>query len=378
MAVSLTNNNLSDGEYSDEDFRQNKLKDAQTYEDTVQALKDADELIKYAKIGRHFIMVNQNVVPLNPQNGLPSLAVESELGVNYFNNYLRAMIFRRGLSYISYGNDFIQTDIAGINISDRVRLLDNKMMVGVSFETKWDNTVNDVNTPRTTYNTFNTSVTAYPAPDLPSFTLGYALYTRKNPIGLNNVIVDDTLATIDDTLAAMSSSSIADESVNRFFLNANYDFNMIVRSSAQLSISVALKKDATYFKRDQNSVNISASLTSYYKIPLQTSLGFTISSNVSYFAIQDTTTGLYSTGTEKQKFNYQTLSLSARYRMLDDRLTFIAAAAPTFGDFKRLLIQAGSEYQVADNHYFTGQFDFMKNTGRANDIVFSIIYRLTY
>jgi hypothetical protein len=364
-AFSLENNDISPGNYTDEDIDEFKGV-GDTTKNQVDAKKEADDLKKIAKIVRSFITVNSGLSPLNPIKGMPSLAYESELSLNYFNNYLRAMVFRRGIAYTSYGNDFVQNDIAGINISDRVRMFNNKIMASVSYETKSNNTQNDANTPTTTYNTLNTSVTAYPSAELPSFTVGYGLNTRKNPIDL----------AINTT--RLDSLSIADEKTNRFFIAANYDFHMVVRNSLTASVSMANKKDNTFYKRDQDNINFSAMVSSFFSIPLQTTIGVIVSRTAAYSA-WDTVQHAYLGITQEQStFNYQTISLGARYRIMNDRLNLLATVAPSFGDFKRLLIQAGVEYQVVENHYLVSQFDFIKNSGRASDTVFSILYRFMF
>jgi hypothetical protein len=367
-AISLENKDISTGNYTDEEIDEFKgvndtTKTPQQIED---AKKEADDLKRIAKIVRSFITLNSELSPLDPIKGMPSLAYESELSLNYFNNYVRAMVFRRGIAYTSFGNDFVQNDIAGINISDRVRLFNNKIMASVSYETKSNNTQNDANTPTTTYNTLNTSVTAYPGVKLPSFTVGYGLNTRKNPIDL----------AINTT--RLDSLSIANEKTNRFFIVANYDFHMVVRNSLTASVSMANKKDNTFYKRDQDNINFSAMVSSFFSIPLQTTIGVIVSRTAAYSA-WDTVQHAYLGITQKQStFNYQTISLGARYRVMNDRLNLLATVAPSFGDFKRLLIQAGVEYQVVENHYLVSQFDFIKNSGRASDTVFSILYRFMF
>ncbi|MBN1399015.1 MAG: hypothetical protein JXA06_13360 [Bacteroidetes bacterium] len=363
-AMSLENNDITIGSYTDEEIDEFKgVNDpTKTPEQRQKAQEEADDLKKIAKTMRSFITVNADLSPLDPIKGMPSLAFESELSLNYFNNYIRAMLFRRGISYSSYGNDFIQNDIAGFNISDRVRFLQNKIIASISYENKWNNTQNEAGTPTTSYNTFNTYVTAYPGINLPSFTIGYGLYTRKNPIELNT------------NSSPLDSILVANESTNRFFLSSNYDFHMLVRNSLSASLSIANKKDNTFYKRDQDNVNFSALVVSSFSIPLQTTFGFIINHTAAY-SMPDTS-GVNATTT--QKFDYQTLTLGARYRLLDDRLNLLATIAPSFGDFKRLLMQAGAEYQVMENHYLVSQFDFIDNSGRASDTIFSILYRFMF
>ncbi len=223
-AISMVNNDISSGNWTDDEFKQFGIGKS-------DSAKVVDDYISIAKIGRNFITVNDQIWPINPaSSSLPSLAYESELTLNYFNNYVRAMVFRRGVAYKSFGNEFIQQDIAGINISDRIRLFDNRMMASVSYETKSNNTQNEASNPTTTYNTLNTSVTVYPGVDLPSFTVGYGLNSRKN----------DVSATETDSVKLLG---IAHENTDRIFVAANYDFRMVVRNSATASLSIATKKD---------------------------------------------------------------------------------------------------------------------------------------
>ncbi len=364
---SLENNDISPGSYTDEEIDEFEgVNDpTKTPEQIEDAKKEADDLKKVAKIVRSIITINSGLSPLNPIKGMPSLAFESELSLNYLNNYLRAMVFRRGISYTSFGNDFVQNDIAGINISDRVRMFNNKIMASASYETKSNNTQNDALTPTTTYNTLNTSITAYPSAELPSFTIGYGLNTRKNPIDLS----------IDTT--QIDSLSIASEKTDRFFIAMNYDFQMVVRNSLTASVSIANKKDNTFYKRDQDNINFSTMISSFFSIPLQTTIGVIVSHTASYSA-WDSVQQVYLNTTQKQMFNYQTISLGARYRIMHDRLNLLATVAPSFGDFKRLLLQAGAEYQVRENHYLVSQFDFIKNSDNASDVVFSILYRFMF
>jgi hypothetical protein len=383
-AMSMTNNNIAGGNWTDDDFKNLGIGKS----DSVTVV---DDYIKTAKLGRNFITVNDQLWPVNPASAsLPSLSYESELSLNYFNNFVHAMIFRRGLAYKSFGNDFIQTDIVGLSISDRIRLLDNKMLLSASYETKSNNTQNDANTPTTTYNTLNTYITVFPGANLPSFTVGYGMNTRKNPIDLSkDYAKNQTIILEADTAGwgqVMNNYAViptgegrntADEMTNRFFLAANYDFNLLTRQSATLSASIANKKDNTFYKRDQDNVSFSAALTTFYKIPLQTTIAFILSRNETYAALQDIARGYLKT-TEGKSFNYQTVSLNMRYRILNDRLNLMAAIAPSSGDFKRLLMQGGIDYQVVENHFLAGQVDVIQYPGKENDVIGSIIYRFIF
>ena len=395
VAFSLENTDISQGDLSDAaiDSVKGVFDTTKTAADHNKALTDADDLKKLAKLGRNFITINENLTPLDPMSGFPSLAIESELTANYFNNYVRALVFRRGKNYRSYGNEFVQTDIAGINLSDRIRMFANRVMTSFSYETKWNNLQRDNSKPVTTFNTFNGSVTMFPGLQLPTFTLGYGFITRKNPIDLSAsyssnkpVLMDrDTLNNLayqlDTTRFTVINSgngiNTADEITNRIFVATNYDFTLGMRHSATATLSLANKKDNTFYKRNQDNISVSTSLTTTYKIPLQTTLSIIVSHNATYAATQDTTKA-YLSNTQQQTFNYQTISFGARYRLLQDRLNLLATVAPSFGDFKRFLIQAGADFQIKENHFLTGQLDFIQNPDNKNDVLASLVYRFMF
>ncbi|GEM_PF-347614 len=379
VAFSLENTDISGGNYTDDDFKAFKLAGATNAADSAKGLKDAQDLIDLAKMGRNFIIVNPNMSPIDPVAGFPSLAVESELTLNYFNNYIRALAFRRGKNFKSYGNEYVQTDIAGINLSDRIRMLDNRLMTSISYETKWNNLANDNSKPVTTFNTFNGSVTMYPGVKLPTFTLGYGFNTRKNPIVLN---LNYTIVGIDTTASPSSkadSLNYADEKTDRFFFATNYEFYLLSRQSLNATVSIANKKDNTFNLRHQDNVSVATALTTnYVKLPLQTTIAVIVSHNATYAALQDSITRNYLSSTNQLTFDYQTISLTARYRLMNDRLNLLATLAPSFGDFQRTLIQCGVDYQVMENHYLVGQLDFINNPGKSNDVVASLMYRFTF
>jgi hypothetical protein len=379
VAFSLENTDISGGNFTDADYDSLELGTLganATYDDTLRALDDSKTLKDAAKLAKNIITVNANLMPLDPITGLPTLAVESELTLNYFNNFIRSMVFRRGRNYKSYGNDFVQTDIAGFNVSDRIRLFSNRVMTSLSYETKWNNLQNETSKPRTTFNAFNGSITAYPGAKMPTLTIGYGFNTRSNEINLHL----DTLYNgieISVPSSRLDSLNYADEITNRYFFATNYDFYMAARQSFTASVSLANKTDNTFNLRNQDNVNISFSLTTNYKIPMQTTVAVMVSHNEIYSAARDAS-GLYIPGTTSMTFDYQTISMNARYRMFKDRLNLLATLAPSFGDFKRFLIQAGADYQLIENHYIVGQLDFIQNPGRDSDVIASLIYRFAF
>jgi hypothetical protein len=361
VAFSETNKDISGGSWNDNDFKQ--LGSGKS--DSASVVND---YINTAHIARNFITVNDQLWPANPMGPtVPSLAVESELTLNYLNNFLRVFVFRRGSTYISFGNDYVQTDIMGLNVSDRIRMLNNRVMASLSYETKADNTDHTA-MPTTHYNTITTSVTAIPGSDLPTFSVGLVLSTRKNSVTL------DANATIID------SSEVANDATQRFYGSVSYNFDFLARQSFSLSVSTAKKTDDTYFLHNQNNFNLSTSLTTNYAIPLQTTISAVLSTNASFQADTSTVSGIFSylPSTIEQTFNYQMVSFNARMRVIEDELNAFATIAPSFGAFSRVLYQAGADYQIVKNHFIVAQMDFVHNSGASNNVIASLAYRFSF
>jgi hypothetical protein len=355
-SLSLGNSDISGGSFSQADYDQLKASDP-----------DAGEsLEKLGKIAEKFITVNQFLFPTNPVGkGLPGVAFESALTLNYFNNYLTGMFFRRGASYKSFGNDFLQTDIQGFLISDRIRMFDNRVYLSLSYEAKSDNTA-ETKEGTTDFGYFNSSVTVNPA-DFPSFTIGY---------GFNNRVADYNIISGSDSSIA-KISKFADDVTNRFYIGTNYDFvAMGNRQNVGLTVSIAAKDDRTFYKANQNNLFLQLNWSQEYRIPLQTVVGFSISNNKNDLQLFNPA-GADSILTTNE-FNYTSVSLGARYRMMNDNLRLAADVVPTFGAISRVNFQAGAQYTIDQSHNLELFFGYIQNAALADDIISSLIYRFNF
>lgn len=355
-ALSLTNTDISGGSFTQADYDQLKASDPETG-------KNIEDI---GKIAEKIITVNEFLFPTNPVGkGLPSISLESSLNLNYLNNYLTGLFFRRGASYVSFGNDFLQTDVQGFLVSDRIRMFDNRVYLSLSYERKQDNTA-DTKEGTTTFGYFNSSVTVSPV-NFPSFTLGF---------GFNDRVADfNAISGSDSSVATISK--FADEKTNRFYVGANHDFAaMGNRQSVAFVLSIANKKDNTFYKANQNNLFLQLSWTSEYRIPLQTVVGFGISNNKNDLQTF-TALGADSVLTTTE-FNYTSVTLGARYRLLGDKLRLAADVIPIFGAISRVTFQAGGQYAITQNHHLELFFSYIQNSALADDMISSLIYRFNF
>ncbi len=351
-SVTVTNTDITNGSFSQEDYDSLKKQDKETGED----------LERLGKQISRFFTVNENVFPTNPfGTDLPGLTLESILTLNYFNNYLQGYYFKRGSAYRSFGNDFIQADFEGFLVSDRVRLFENRVYLSLSYESKHDNTANN-KAATTQYRNLNASVTVSPI-NLPAFTLGYGNFGRESDL---NIFSPDS----------SKASKSADELTNRYFVGASYDFDFLARQSLTLNVSISDRKDATIYKRDQTNMYATANLTTRFIMPLQTVIGFSVNRN------ENTLQSFGSAGQDssliKDNFDYTTLFFSAQYRLLNDDLRLVANILPSIGDIQNVNIQIGADYAVFDRHSVELYFNYVKNKNIADDTIASLIYRFAF
>jgi len=356
-SVALSNKDITEGNFTDADYDSLEAQN----EDLGKALK------KIRPIAEKIITVNANLFPTNPVGSdLPGVAFESMLSLNYFNNFVQAGFYRRGAAYLTLGNEYLQTDIQGFIVSDRIRMFQNRAFLSVSYEQKHDNTANTK--PETvTFSNLNTSVTVLPS-KLPGFTIGYGRYSL-----LSDRLVGAPY--MPDSLVVARKKSI-DDATNRFFIGSNYDFQALARQTLTVNISIAARDDKSFYNRDQNNLYLQASLTTVYSIPLQTTLGVLVSQNTTQSQMF-TTLGLDSVLSETD-FNYTTLILGAQYRMFNDDLRLTAALAPSFGAIERTSFQVGVDYAFSNQHSLELLFNYMQNAGYRDDSIAGLIYRFSF
>ncbi len=367
-SLSIKNTDISKGNITDEELKNLKKEDA----DNIRKIRDAAST---------FITINPNLFPLNPLGeGLPGVSYEGVLSLNYFNNFLRGSVFKRGAAYFSFGNEFLQTDIEGYSISDRIRMFDNKVFLSIAYEKRNDNTANN-KIGTTNFDFFNSTMTVIPGVNLPSFTVGY---------GVNNQVSDNTISRYDlvpanyrSRLSRADSSALVnartnaiDNATSQLYVAANYDFTAGARQSLTFSLSSTNRKDNTLYKRDQTNLNLQVSLTTSFSPMFQTTVGYLLSQNETKNQLF-TTTGRDST-LLTTSINYSTASITLLTRLLDERLQIQASAAPTFGEFNRTIVRGGIDYAVTERHVLAFSFDFIQNSGTKDDTIASLIYRFSF
>jgi hypothetical protein len=334
-AFSAFNSDISSNTFTDEHIDS-------TYKD------DGEEIKKVRDILDSFITVNDNLRPLSLKK-LSTFAYDLSLGLNYFSNALKFSYLFRGSDYNSFGQTFLRKDIQGFNISDRIGVANNQIFFTLSFEHLKDNT-SDVKIATTSFLNYNLAVSYYPRINGPNVTVGFARYTTNNRL----------------SVSGPDSLSVLDDGTSRFFLQSSYNYELGAKHTASFNISTSSRNDESLRRYDVNNVTLAFGLNTRYGIPLQTRLDFSTNFNE---LPSNQIVG------ETQRINYSTLSVNAKYSILQETISFIATASPTFGDFKRMVLDIGTQVFILPTMSILVQFSSFDNHGIPNDNFWGVQYR---
>jgi hypothetical protein len=338
VAFSMFNKDIASGNLTDTQidsiFGPNGLYDIDP--DQVKTIRDI--------LGR-FITVNQYIGPLNPQE-FASVAGEAALSLNYLNNSLRASYIYRGNDYLSFGQSFIRTDVKGFNIVDRIRMLDNKVFLSVGYESLEDN-LQKTKPATTKYNTLSASISIFPRVNFPNITIGYNKSENKNGLSVNNVTMQDY---------------VVDDITNRIFLQISYDFVALVKHNTSFSFTTQNREDNSLSNVDATYSATGLTVNSYWTPQLS-----------SIFQV------LFSSSEIKNvPFDYVTLTVGGRYRLLENKLQLSAMLSPSFGDFKRQALELMADYNVLANLNLAFQARVFSITGKSTNSIIGLVSRFSF
>jgi len=340
-AFSATNNDISKGSFSDQDIDS-------IYKD------NSDMVRKIRDIFSNIITVNQYLVPLGMKH-TPTLSYEGGMTLNYFNNNFRFNYLRHGASYESFGQSYIRTDVAGYNLTDRQRILDNQLFLSGGYERLEDNTAKTKATT-TTSTTANVSVSYYPKINFPNITIAYLLASDENGYSVD------------------SAQSI-DDKTNRIVFQLGKEVAYYCRHNLTLNVSTSVRDDRTVSNYDTRNFSFSIGDYATFTFPLEATFNITFNSSKFISGITDTSRLM-------NTFSYTTLFTGAQYNFLDDRLRLNCSFSPTFGDIRRVLFSTGAQYYFWKNISAQTQLNMYFNSKvygsptSAADIVWNLILRV--
>ena len=323
-----------------------------------------------------FFVINQNMVPLIPIDidsaqlkdhpfkaiaNMPSLAYNYKLSANYFNNRLSVEYNRVGPKFNSLGNPYLQSDIREFIVTDRVRLLQNKLFVSTTYRHQ-DNKTLRLTPVTTTIKTITANIGVYPGPDYPTF--NFKLSTKPR---FNSKTYQDTTRLDTDSTGSVIGVYLDDNRVDENTFNANLGINYSVglwgmkhnimvnynklNKEDQIGdrydsdgdyYTVGSSSDTTFFDTTYTSPKMSSNVTTIsvvtdYSIPLKTTVVLSFNNRTTILEEQGITG----------------INLNAIYTLFGGALKVNGGFGYTSGTgrnaFNRFNIRSGANYKILEN-----------------------------
>lgn len=282
--------------------------------------------------------INPSLSPLDPTQAT-NTAFFVTAKLNAWNNNFR---FR----YKNYGSDYktlatsVQADVRGFDIYDRIRLFQNKVFLSMSLGIYEDNVSGGkANTLENT--TFSSSLAIYPKPGYPNLTFTFTTLGRANDFEADDQDQIDQRARPEDNRT------------NLYVISSNYNFKGVGLShTAMVNYTVSLRSDNTneffqdtttnpitqmpnntvsrnevggvtvpYYSPTGNVGNqtVSTSLTTNWKVPLRTTLSFSVQGGDGKNLAQSNPDAVYPDSTIKQKTSFVSFGAQADYTFVNNK-----------------------------------------------------------
>ncbi|GEM_PF-223825 len=232
--------------------------------DSLKKISDVDLPFNPQDFEKWFIL-NESTSPLDPR-GKTSLAYQLTLNFNYFNQFLTAGYKQIGSEYVSLGHSFLRSDIRGFFITDRWRMMRNRVHLTLGLES-YDDHFNTVDQrPSTRLNTWQFGVAVFWDPNLPSLNLNFRNHNRDN--------------NLDTTLARTFTPE--DNATRDLAFSLNYDFNALnLDHTVMLNLTSSDRVDNI---RSAISGNVASNLKAIsvrtrFQMPLSSTLTFATNDN---------------------------------------------------------------------------------------------------
>jgi hypothetical protein len=232
--------------------------------DSLKKISDVDLPFNPQDFEKWFIL-NESTSPLDPR-GKTSLAYQLTLNFNYFNQFLTAGYKQIGSEYVSLGHSFLRSDIRGFFITDRWRMMRNRVHLTLGLES-YDDHFNTIDhRPPTRLNTWQFGLAIFWDPNLPSLNLNFRNHNRDN--------------NLDTTL--VRNFAPEDNATRDLAFSLNYDFNALnLDHTVMLNLTSSDRVDKI---RTPISGNVASNLKAVsvrtrFQMPLSSTLTFATNDN---------------------------------------------------------------------------------------------------
>jgi hypothetical protein len=310
----------------------------------------------------HILIINSNLTPLIPIDinafgdsstvsiddavlSMPSLAYRGRAVVNYFGNYLAMEYSQVGPEFNSLANPYLVTNKREFSFSDKLKLLQNRLMITAGYKHQDDDILTTVENVES-QNTLSLGVNALPGPGLPTVNFTYRSIDRDNGI-------DEIVQLTDTTFSDNRENTHTDN----LMLNVSHRFELLWSHSMNGTFVMVGKKDQ-FVDRDETFVDpgistrvFNITLSTRYRVPLKTTIN--MNTNSSELSIGPG---------ERGKQDFLTGSLDAEYSFLDNKISARGglnfAQGTGLVDMSWLGFKGGLRWKITRGLNLNGQGEF--------------------
>ncbi len=315
------------------------------------------------------LIINSNMAPLVPIDinalepgtpsselmdavfSMPSLAYRGRAVTNFYGNYLSLEYSQVGPEFNSLANPYLVKNKREFSVSDKLKLLQNRLMLTVGYKHQDDDILTTVETVKS-QNTLSLGINALPGPGLPTVNFTFRSINRDNGIDELVYLTDTTFT--DNREHTQTSNMV---------LNLNHRFDLIW-SHALSGTFVLVNKDDKFTDRDENFVDPAMS-TNVMNFTLSTRYGNSLKTNLNLTTnTSELSTGPGVRGTQ----DFLTTNFDAEYPFLENRI--LAKGGLNFAkgsglvDMSWVGFKAGLRWKIMDGFSLNTHGEFRsKETG---------------
>ena len=310
----------------------------------------------------HILIINSNLTPLIPIDinafgdsstvsiddavlSMPSLAYRGRAVVNYFGNYQAMEYSQVGPEFNSLANPYLVTNKREFSFSDKLKLLQNRLMITAGYKHQDDDILTTVENVES-QNTLSLGVNALPGPGLPTMNFTYRSIDRDNGI-------DEIVQLTDTTFSDNRENTHTDN----LMLNVSHRFELLWSHSMNGTFVMVGKKDQ-FVDRDETYVDpgistrvFNITLSTRYRVPLKTTIN--MNTNSSELSIGPG---------ERGKQDFLIGSLDAEYSFLNNKISARGglnfAQGTGLVDMSWLGFKGGMRWKITRGLNLNGQGEF--------------------
>ena len=288
LAFSLTNNNIWGGPLTK--AAMDTLID-NSIDNNLGGKFDLNKIPIDPKDISNIFIINPNMAPLVPIDinalgdsatvdlmdavlSMPSLAYRGRAVTNFYGNYLALEYSQVGPEFNSLANPYLVKNKREFSISDKLKLLQNRLMLTMGYKHQDDDILTTVENLKS-QNTISLGINALPGPGLPTLNFTFRSIDRDNGI---------------DELIPLTDSTFTDNRenthTNNIMMNISHRFDLVwshALSGTFVNVNKTDKftdRDTTNFVDPSMSTNVmNFTLSTRYNFQLKTTLNLTINSS---------------------------------------------------------------------------------------------------